>query len=150
MRPELLTPANFSADKSGRILLSDALSLAGATVHRENLESWTELEMAVAFDWAMRIHLHASDNRVKVRSKPMFVLAAEVHEQARQLFEWPITLGTDYGDQVVRCSASKPPEPGSVCRWSCDTSLGSPWNIAGLMDEITRHRATVPHEGDKP
>lgn len=146
MRPELLTPANFSADEYSRTLLRDALSLAGVTVHQENLESWTELEMAVAYDWAVRVHLHASDNRVKVRDKPTFVLAAEVHEQARRLFEWPITLGTDYGDQVIRCSASKPAEPGLVRRWPCGTSLGSPWNIAGLMDEITRHRANTPHE----
>jgi len=75
MRPELLEPAGGLMPRT----VIDAISLVSAPVRRQAVENWTEMELAVAYDWAMRLHLHASDNRVRTRTKPSFVTAAETY-----------------------------------------------------------------------
>lgn len=54
-------------------LVFDALLLGGVETEREALEAWTEIELLIAYDWAIREHLHASDNAVRRRAKPSFV-----------------------------------------------------------------------------
>lgn len=51
----------------------DALSLTGIYVSDEIVNRWTHLERLLAYDWAMREHLHASDNAVKLRPRPSFL-----------------------------------------------------------------------------
>ncbi len=72
MRPELLTPAGPVA--AGRLV--DVLALAGLAVPLERAEAWTVNERAVAYDWAVREHLAASDHQVRRRDKPTFVSLA--------------------------------------------------------------------------
>lgn len=49
------------------------LSLVCVVAQEETVKSWTELEKALAYDWAMRCHLSASDNLVQARPRPMFI-----------------------------------------------------------------------------
>jgi hypothetical protein len=73
MRPELLTPRGDVNPG----LVRDVLELVEVKVSLSAAETWTPLELALAYDWAMREHLAASDNPVKFRAKPSFVEAAE-------------------------------------------------------------------------
>lgn len=77
VRIEMLAPREMS-----RSVLRDALSLTGTEVSDEALSRWTKLELAIAYDWAMRVHLKASDSRVRLRDKPSFVTAAELSRDA--------------------------------------------------------------------
>lgn len=79
MRPELLTPASWGKDPAAdRDAVTAYLSLVGVTVSQQALESWTTLELALAFDWAARVHFKASDSLVRIRDKPSFITAAEL------------------------------------------------------------------------
>lgn len=40
----------------------------------QDVESWTWNERAMAYDWAWRIHLRASDNPVRRRPRPTFTV----------------------------------------------------------------------------
>jgi hypothetical protein len=72
MRIELYEPLDNQT-------LTDALGLVGARVSDAAIALWTRLERALAFDWAIREHLAASDNNViRRRDKPSFVTAAEI------------------------------------------------------------------------
>lgn len=73
MRPELLTPEGTLDPE----MLRNVFALIGVTVDQEALEPWTDLELVLAYDWAVREHLHASDNPVQRRPRPSFVEAAE-------------------------------------------------------------------------
>ncbi len=79
MRPELLVPEGEITDE----LLSAVLSLVSVTVQERFLADWTELERVLAYDWAMREHLAASDCRLKRRPRPWLVTVAA--EQDRRL-----------------------------------------------------------------
>ena len=74
MRPELLISCSGEVPVGA---LTDVLLLVGVTVPLERIEPWTPLERALAYDWAIRVHLRASDNQVRERPKPSFVTAAE-------------------------------------------------------------------------
>lgn len=80
MRPELLMPVKKQATPQ---IVQDVLALAEVHLRLEAIEPWTELELALAYDWAVRVHLGASDNPVKQRPKPSFVEAAEKAEASR-------------------------------------------------------------------
>lgn len=54
----------------------DILALAGARIAVETIQLWTGTERVVAFDWAAREHLSASDNAIDRRDKPWFVTVA--------------------------------------------------------------------------
>jgi len=46
------------------------------------IERWTRIERLVAYDWAMREHLRASDNyMVRRREEPSFVTALRVERR---------------------------------------------------------------------
>lgn len=67
MRVEFLVPAGEITDK----LLADALSLVGAVIPA--VRSLTKYERILAYDWAMREHLRASDNLCRARPRPSFI-----------------------------------------------------------------------------
>jgi len=54
-------------------MVFDLLCLVGANPNPDHVKQWTEIEKLVAYDWAIREHLHASDNAVRRRAKPWFV-----------------------------------------------------------------------------
>jgi hypothetical protein len=105
MRPELMTPEG-ALDRG---MLRDVLLLVSVTVDEASMEPWTDLELALAYDWAMREHLAASDNPVKRRPKPLFVEAAEKAEadrlrtstlgQGPYMENWTRWIGTLEGSQ---------------------------------------------------
>lgn len=53
-------------------LVQDVVSLVDETPpSRDELQQWTEIELLLVYDWAMREHMRASDNRnVRRRPKP--------------------------------------------------------------------------------
>lgn len=63
--------------KLGPALVIDALGLASVELEPAKVQAWTELELLVAYDWAIREHLSAGDCPVRRRTKPSFVTAAE-------------------------------------------------------------------------
>lgn len=72
MRPEFWEPsAELSADDLRNVLL-----VVCADVPVDVIEGWTEHERMLAYDWAAREHLAASDNPVKRRPRPSFLSQA--------------------------------------------------------------------------
>lgn len=49
------------------------LSLVHVNAEIETVRSWTQLERVLAYDWAYRVHLRASDNPTPVRARPTFI-----------------------------------------------------------------------------
>jgi hypothetical protein len=78
MRPELLSPEEPLDTKT----VLAVLQLVEVNVNQA-AAAWTPLELALAYDWAAREHLAASDSPVKRRPKPSFVEAAEKAEASR-------------------------------------------------------------------
>jgi hypothetical protein len=73
MRPHLMEPqGELTAE-----LLSDVLTLVSVTIPPERITRWTHLERVLAYDWAWRLHLRASDNLNHARQKPWFVTRTE-------------------------------------------------------------------------
>jgi hypothetical protein len=71
-RPEFLVPAGEITDD----LLGDMLRIAGAEPPpAAALAGLTEFERMLAYDWAAREHLRASDNLVRRRPRPSFLEA---------------------------------------------------------------------------
>ena len=69
-RFEFLVPDGEITDS----LLGDMLLIAGASVPPAAvLTSLTKFERILAYDWAAREHLRASDNVVRPRSRPSFL-----------------------------------------------------------------------------
>lgn len=58
-------------------MIRDLMALVGVQIPVETLREWTRTELVVAFDWAIREHLAASDNAVQCRKKPWFVTVAQ-------------------------------------------------------------------------
>jgi hypothetical protein len=54
-------------------IVFDVLDLVSTSMPREVINRWTRLELMVAYDWAMREHLHASDCPVRRRERPWFL-----------------------------------------------------------------------------
>lgn len=55
-------------------VVADALGLAGIELPVSVVRTWTPIELLVAYDWAIREHLNAGDNRcVRRRPCPSFV-----------------------------------------------------------------------------
>jgi hypothetical protein len=72
MRVIFYSPAGPLTAQNMRLILM----LVGINAPEHAITHWTELEMVMAYDWAMRVHLRASDNRVMMRPCPYFVAAA--------------------------------------------------------------------------
>lgn len=77
MRPEFYEPEDLTDQ-----VVSDALSLAGAAVPEANITRWSDMEKVMAYDWAMREHLAASDNAVRRRVKPYLVTLCQWQQEA--------------------------------------------------------------------
>ncbi len=59
-------------------LVLDTLGLVGEYPPPiDAIKLWTNLELLIAYDWAMRTHLRAADNHFRLRPKPWFVTKAE-------------------------------------------------------------------------
>jgi hypothetical protein len=61
-------------------VVQNTLALVGVTIGRHGrygIGHWTPLERLIAYDWALRCHLRASDNPTQLRPKPNFVEIAE-------------------------------------------------------------------------
>jgi hypothetical protein len=71
MRIEFLAPNGEITDE----MLSDILSLVGKNPEPALLRALTKYERILAHDWAMREHLRASDNLVRLRPFPSFLEA---------------------------------------------------------------------------
>lgn len=55
-------------------LVFDLLCMVSADPDYGQVEQWTPIELLVAYDWAIREHLRASDNTtVRRRPKPWFI-----------------------------------------------------------------------------
>ncbi len=69
MRPDFLEPrGELNADT-----VFDAMNLVCQDPPPlEVVQRWTKMELLLAYDWAMRDHLKASDNVIKRRDRPWF------------------------------------------------------------------------------
>lgn len=61
-------------------IVGDMLLLAAVDIPPHIIAVWTPNELALAYDWAAREHLSASDNSVRRRPKPWFIIAAGLLE----------------------------------------------------------------------
>jgi hypothetical protein len=63
--------------RSGNVtswVVEDALSLVGIVVSADTAKDWTQAQRDRAYDYAIRLHLRASDNnRVRLAPKPEFL-----------------------------------------------------------------------------
>lgn len=73
-RPEFFGPGGELSDYD----LHCVLLLASVNVPLQAITPWTAMERLLAYDWAMREHLIASDNLVRRRECPSFVVAADI------------------------------------------------------------------------
>ncbi len=74
MRPDLLCPRE-RYDDAHELFDVFRLVVHDATLPQPgDIETWTPLECALAYDWAMREHLHASDNIIHRRPRPTFTV----------------------------------------------------------------------------
>ncbi len=58
-------------------LLVDMLGLVSLAAPIEVVQEWTEFERLLAYDWAAREHLRASDNIVRRRPRPWLLGVAK-------------------------------------------------------------------------
>lgn len=70
-RPEFFEPEVLST-----AVVVDALGQAGVAADKDIVGQWTRFEMLIAYDWAMRELLVASDNLVRRRDMPWIVMTA--------------------------------------------------------------------------
>jgi hypothetical protein len=57
-------------------MVFDLLCIVPADPSVEQMKEWTPIELLIAYDWAIREHLRASDNTsVRRRPKPWFIEA---------------------------------------------------------------------------
>jgi len=65
-RVSFFTPSNgLTAETTSR-----ALDLVGVAREPSDLGQLSPLELQLVYDWAMRVHLAAADNRVQERPRP--------------------------------------------------------------------------------
>lgn len=62
--------------------LADVLMVVTVRIPASQVARWTELEQTIAYDWAVREHLHASDNLVRRRKMPHFLATAAAADKA--------------------------------------------------------------------
>ena len=73
MRIELLEPVDLTPE-----VVADTLHLVCRCVSLDVIRHWTRLELALAYDWAIREHLHAAGNLIRRRDRPSFTIPAAV------------------------------------------------------------------------
>jgi hypothetical protein len=68
---KLLKPASGEVTA---VVVEDALSLVGIILPTNLAKEWTQEQRDQAYDYAIRLHLRASDNfRVRLATKPAFL-----------------------------------------------------------------------------
>lgn len=73
---DLLKPAGNHGLVDAEICFNSLLLVGDVGVAEELVAAWTQDQMDRAYDWAMRVHLHASDNDdVYVPPRPEFIPA---------------------------------------------------------------------------
>jgi hypothetical protein len=66
----VLTPESGPATAS---IVADVFSLVGITPPK-NFKDWTQSQLSIAYDYAIRLHLRASDNSgVRLSPRPKFL-----------------------------------------------------------------------------
>lgn len=71
---ELLKPNGNDGVVNAEICFNSMLLVGDVAVTDEQVATWTQDQMDRAYDWAMRLHLHASDNPgVFVPERPDFI-----------------------------------------------------------------------------
>lgn len=113
MRPDFHEP-------SGKLTADLVLDMLGLVTDPppplEIIKKWTKMELLMAYDWAVREHMAASDNIVKRRERPWFTTIM-VHESP--LPQW---LGHEYQNALGRddyCIVEVGAEEGSIFANSC-------------------------------
>jgi hypothetical protein len=67
MRIEVFEPAELTPE-----VVRDVITLVADPPPLTTIATWTWFELLLAYDWAMREHLRASDNNVRRRDRPTF------------------------------------------------------------------------------
>lgn len=80
--------------------LLDVLLIAGADVAAGHIEQWTDNERALAYDWAAREHLAASDNPVKRRPVPYLIKGAISDPTIRKIVSDTLSLFASELDEI--------------------------------------------------
>lgn len=71
---EVLKPTGNDGVVDAEICFNSLLLVGDVNVTEEQVAAWTQDQMDRAYDWAMRVHLHASDNPgVLVPARPDFI-----------------------------------------------------------------------------
>lgn len=143
MRIEVYAPSGDGIEP-----VRDALALVGVSLPVAALEPFTRYELLLAYDWAWRTHLRASDAVVRMRLKPAFLDLLEEEQKARRLAEWPVMTENLAGVPALMCGAMRREEDGALR--PC-TFVLSPRGAAmrfPAAKAIAGHAARVPHEGD--
>jgi hypothetical protein len=72
--PELLSPRGNNGVVSAEICFDALLLVGDADIDESTIAAWTQEQRNVAYDWAMRTHLRASDNDdVFLPERPDFI-----------------------------------------------------------------------------
>lgn len=72
VKPQFYEPEDLTDQ-----VVADTLILVGISVPEANIAKWSDMEKLMAYDWAMREYLNASDNHVRRRAKPYLVTLCE-------------------------------------------------------------------------
>lgn len=134
MRIEFYTPSGDGIEP-----VRDVLAMAGVNLPLSALEPLTKYELVLAYDWAFRIYLQASDAIVRTRLKPAFLDMLEEAEASKQIASWPVNCST------AGMSCWKPRLVAGE-RHTCLALIGSPHSPRDLADLIREHASRVKHE----
>jgi hypothetical protein len=77
MKTHPLNGRPYAKDAFDAVTVDTLLCLADAPAPMEVILSWSEEQLVAAGDWALRVHLRASDNLNRVPPKPDHVGAVE-------------------------------------------------------------------------
>jgi hypothetical protein len=98
MQVTLYQPPGSTADEGVYMAAAvhDVLSLVTTPVPMNIIETWSELERAIAYDWAMRHYLRSQGRQVRLRQCPTFVKQAP-RRSAKDIAGHPGIPNTDAG-----------------------------------------------------
>jgi hypothetical protein len=129
-------------------VVRDVLSVVCIEVSLEIVAQWTPLELLVAYDFAIRGHLRASDSAyVRRRDQPWFVTTAQTMSKATPnnvIASIPVVPGTTY-DATAQIIPD-PDQPGHNIGMLCypvpitqDIALTGPGEISGHYRKDNAH-----------
>lgn len=112
MRVTLYEPSG-GADSLTTVDVHCALMVAGVQVPVGAVLQWTAIERLIAYDWAIREHLHASDVPVRRRELPQFVRAAGDSRP-----QWSVYMGgEDANDSAAVMTFDDEAEARETLQW---------------------------------